>query len=116
MLPADSSVPGSAARSDARLRPGAGSRQHLQEQEAEAAEPHWGLGVYQRVFLTEAAAQAWHSWNNMRGDPVQPFHYQHLLRQLQQQVGMRQELGRRQGLQHAADSPASIDCQMVLTT
>lgn len=91
MLPADSSAPGSAARSDIRppgLRPGAGSRQqqHLQEQEAEAAEPHWGLGVYQRVFLTETAAQAWHSWNSMRGDPAQPFHYQHLLRRLQQQV------------------------------
>lgn len=113
-------MPGSAARSDARppgLRPGAGSRQqHLQEQEAEAAEPHWGLGVYQRVFLTEAAAQAWHSWNNMRGDPAQPFHYQYLLRQLQQQVGMRQELGRRHRLQHAAEGPASVDCQMVLTT
>lgn len=115
MLPADSSVPGSAARSDTRppgLRPGANSRQqHLQDQEAESAEPHWGLGVYQRVFLTEAAAQAWHSWNSMRGDPAQPFHYQHLLRQLQQQVGRQacdRELGRRQRLQHAAEGPVSI--------
>jgi hypothetical protein len=94
MLPADSSATGSAARSATRppgLRHGAGGRQqHLQEQEAEAAEPHWGLGLYQRVFLTEAAAQAWHSWNSMRGDPAQPFHYQRLLRRLQQQVGMGQ--------------------------
>lgn len=53
----------------------------------EVLEPHWGLGVYQRVFLTESAAKAWYSWNSMRGDPAQPFHYQHLVQQVQTQVG-----------------------------
>jgi len=62
------------------------SWQRLQDQELEAAEPHWCLGVYQRVFLTEASAQAWHSWNSLRGDPAQPFHYQHLLQQVLQKV------------------------------
>jgi hypothetical protein len=64
-----------------------GSWQLIAEQDAEAVEPHWGLGVYQRVFLTEAAAQAWYGWNSMRGDPAQPFHYHQLLQRLQQEVG-----------------------------
>lgn len=52
----------------------------------EALEPHWDLGVYKRVFLTESAAKAWYSWNSMRGDPAQPFHYQHIIQQVQQKV------------------------------
>jgi hypothetical protein len=55
--------------------------------EAEALEPHWCLGVYQRVFLTQTAATAWHGWNSMRGDPAQPFHYNHMVQHVQQQVG-----------------------------
>jgi hypothetical protein len=82
-----------------------GSRRSLQDQEAEAVEPHWDLGVYQRVFLTEAAAQMWHSWNSMRGDPAQPFHYQHLLHRLKQEVGVLRR--RRAGCVPAA-APLSI--------
>jgi hypothetical protein len=55
--------------------------------EAEALEPHWCLGVYQRVFLTQTAATAWHGWNSMHGDPAQPFHYNHMVQHVQQQVG-----------------------------
>jgi hypothetical protein len=67
------------------------SRQHLdaQEADAEAAEPHWDMGVYQRVFLTQGAAQAWAEWNGSRGDPAQPFHYEHLQQHVQQQVRAR---------------------------
>lgn len=49
-------------------------------------EPRWGLGVYQRVFLTESAANTWYNWNRLRGDPAQPFHYQHMVLQVEQQV------------------------------
>jgi hypothetical protein len=45
------------------------------------------LGVYQRVFLTQTAATAWHGWNSMRGDPAQPFHYNHMVQHVQQKVG-----------------------------
>jgi hypothetical protein len=68
--------------------------------EAEALEPHWCLGVYQRVFLTQTAATAWHGWNSMRGDPAQPFHYNHMVQHVQQQVG---EAWQRVGLD-AADN------------
>jgi hypothetical protein len=63
-----------------------GSWQQLQDAESELLEPHWDAGVYSRVFLSEAAAQGWYAWNSLRGDPAQPFHYQHLLVRLQQQV------------------------------
>jgi hypothetical protein len=63
-----------------------GSWQQLRDAESELLEPHWDAGVYSRVFLSEAAAQAWYAWNSLRGDPAQPFHYQHLLVRLQQQV------------------------------
>eukprot|EP00775_Hariotina_reticulata_P008243 gene8243-8433_t len=53
---------------------------------AQEDEPRWGLGVYRRVFLTESAANSWYSWNRLRGDPAQPFHYQHMVQQVQQQV------------------------------
>jgi hypothetical protein len=43
--------------------------------------------VYQRVFLTQSAAVAWHGWNSRRGDPAQPFHYQHMVQLVLQQVG-----------------------------
>lgn len=53
---------------------------------AACPDPLWGLGIYQRVFLSEAAAAAWHSWNSARGDPAQPCHMEHMAQQAQQQV------------------------------
>lgn len=67
-------------------RPSSGTAAATICYEQEALEPHWGLGVYQRVFLSESAAKAWYSWNSMRGDPAQPFHYLHLVQHVQQQV------------------------------
>lgn len=76
-----------AAAADGQFNNSSSSRQQrLHQQDMEATEPHWKLGVYQRVFLTHDSAQAWHDWNSLRGDPAQPFHYQHLLQHIQHQV------------------------------
>lgn len=87
VLPADGSYAGNASQGAGQVPPDklpgpAG----IVAAEQETAEPHWGLGVYQRVFLTESAAQAWYNWNSMRGDPAQPYHYHDLVQRVQQQV------------------------------
>lgn len=84
--PLSSRAPAVRAVAAAAARGSTSSQKRQQEEDIEPAEPHWDLGVYQRVFLTEAAAQMWFGWNSMRGDPAQPFHYQHLLQHLQQEV------------------------------
>ncbi len=47
---------------------------------------HWGPDVYSRVFLTREHVMLWQSWNQGRGDPAQPYHYQHLIEATQRQV------------------------------
>lgn len=54
---------------------------------ANQPEPHWPPEVYQRVFLSAAAATTWWQWNRALGDPGQPYHVRHLLAYLQQLVG-----------------------------
>jgi hypothetical protein len=54
---------------------------------ANQPEPHWPPEVYQRVFLSAAAATTWWQWNRALGDPGQPYHVCHLLAYLQQLVG-----------------------------
>jgi hypothetical protein len=75
--------------------------------ETQALEPHWCMGVYQRVFLTQSAAAAWHGWNGMRGDPAQPFHYQHMVQHVQQQVGLQRSPQR---AMHTGVKPSSHSC------
>jgi hypothetical protein len=87
-------------------------------------EPRWGLGVYQRVFLTESAANTWYNWNRLRGDPAQPFHYQHMVLQVQQQVSragsspaqpqLTAYYPRRSGCQPPAWNAASGSCVILL--
>ncbi|MEW5304657.1 MAG: hypothetical protein WDW36_007254 [Sanguina aurantia] len=39
----------------------------------------WDSNVYSRVFLSEFSACTWYAWNHERGDPAQPYHYQHMV-------------------------------------
>ncbi|GAX80614.1 hypothetical protein CEUSTIGMA_g8049.t1 [Chlamydomonas eustigma] len=54
----------------------------------------WDRTVYSRLFFTESAATKWYSWNNERGDPAQPFQYQHIVSEARREMKMLQNEGR----------------------